>query len=115
VGDIEEKVVFSDYKNKGKTLLPGKLEVISNSISTGKTIYHNMFHYTYNNQDEKADDRKILVPQNFGLLQVQDERFEPILTYYAKGQLPSEEKILIWAGDYKLLQQHNVMMQKMGR
>jgi len=55
------------------------------------------------------------VPRDFDLCWVMDNRFTPALMYSAKGQLPSDEEVVLFSQDPAALREHELEMQKLNR
>jgi hypothetical protein len=55
------------------------------------------------------------VPKDFGMCLVVDERFNPPLQYHAKGQLPSDEQVVLFSQDKKALRQYEDEIESLNK
>jgi hypothetical protein len=55
------------------------------------------------------------VPKDLGMCLVVDERFNPPLTYHAKGQLPSDEQVVLFSQDKKALRQYEDEIESLNK
>jgi hypothetical protein len=106
-----DNVKFDDYKSIERKLIPYKITVtVSNN--SGKTKFTNQFSLKNVNFDKNI----ALVPIDFPLIQVKDERFKKALLYFAKGKMPSEEKILELATySSEKLTEYNLTVQRVSK
>ena len=105
-----DKIRFNEYKLIENTMIPCQILVESNNFN-GQVIFKNSFSLT----KIVVNKEYSLIPDDFPLIRVEDNRFDVPIVYTAKGQLPSEEKIIAMAADKKLLDEHNLLMRKLSR
>jgi len=79
----------------------------NNNYILGSTILKAKFNNVTDDED--------FMPKDFAFCNVIDERFDPPLRYSAKGQLPSDEEVVLFSQDPAALREHQLQLDKLNR